>query len=295
MSTTLTPEMIGMQKISPSQLGCYEDCPKLFYYQQWLGLKLEDDKMHMDFGTALHYAMEVLYADYDWHFGNGWDAEKPDKMFAAFDEKWKQSSVTDLSFKKFKKSRKGQDSTINSKEELYNHMHEDGIKILESYWDMKDLLITDYGLDLTNFEMKRKLEFFNPDEPSQKLPIPVSYRIDAMTRKSDAIVDFKTSSSAYNVDESKKKLQGQIYLLGHFCETGELIKKFFYVVLRKELKTKDRVQVVSLVYDQADLSALFHRINNILWSIANREFERPLVGHAPYCQCKDYEQALNIN
>lgn len=295
MSTNqLTPEMIGMEKISPSALTCYEECPRLFYFQNWLGLKLDEDRLHMDFGDAIHKAIEVIYLKYDNNFKSGWDSASFEPVKEKFLHEWKLHRVPESTFQKYMKTAKGRDSGYTKREDLYKAFRDDGLAILESYWKEKEHLLVEYRHDLVDFEMSAKMVLFNPDNPEEQLPIPVSMRIDARNRNQDKIIDFKTSGSAYNQEESKKKIQGQIYLLQYYCETGKLITDFDYIVLRKNLKSPDRVQVVSLKYDMADLSALFHRINSILWSIAGREFEKPRSGHASYCQCKDYEKALNI-
>src|SRR3954462_4727102 len=87
----LTPAMIGMDRISPTQLQTYEECPLNFYYQCWLGLRLEDDRMHMEFGNAVQRAIEMIYALYDDNFGGAWEAEEKDgfaKVEKVFKDNW---------------------------------------------------------------------------------------------------------------------------------------------------------------------------------------------------------------
>ncbi len=284
-----TKEQIGMEKISPSALDCYEQCPRLFYYSNWLGLKLEEDKRHMDFGTAIHYALEILYSKYDDNFGGAWEAADFNDVKKAFLSKWKDIHITEESFKKFLKTVEGKESGFTEKIQLYDYMKADGIAILKSYWSEKERLIIEYNHDLTEFEVPIKMEFINPANPEEKLPILFSMRLDAKNRDASKIVDFKTSKGKYNEDETRKKIQGQCYVFA----TG--IKKMDYTVLRKGLKSPDRIQVVQLEYDDADMASFYQRVRSILVKIAQREFSRPLMGHQRWCRCFDYEEKLSVN
>ena len=295
----LTKEQVGLEKISPSALDVYEGCPKLFYYQYWLGLALEQDKRHMDFGSAIHHAIEVIYSQYDDHFGGGW--EQADyrgigwqTVEDAFLSHWRQHHVTDKSFAKFKETKAGQASPISSKEELYEHMKEDGLVMLKSYWKEKDRLLSEYEHDLSEFEIPLKVEMVNPTDAEDKLPVLLSMRIDARNRTRTRQVDFKTSGSSYNPDETRKKIQGQCYVFGTWMATGKPIGKFDYIILRKGLKSEDRIEVVQLEYDGADMLAFFERVRSILQKIANREFGRPSMGHNQWCDCYKYEEALLV-
>lgn len=295
----LTKEMLGMEKVSPSALGCYEDCPRLFYYQYWLGLQLEQDKRHMDFGTAIHEAIGTIYSLYDDSFGAGWEPEEfknkgIEKVEESFLRKFKQFHVTEESFLKYKQTRAGKDSAIHTKEELYKDMRDDGLAILKSYWKEKDRLLAEYDYDLTEFEIAMKIEMVNPTDPEDKLPIPLSLRIDAVNRTRTKTVDFKTSSAKWNEEDARKKLQGQCYVFAQLMKTGKLIGKFDYIILRKGMKSEDRIESVQLEYDEADMLAFYERVRSILTRIANKEFSRPVIGHASWCDCFKYDEALLI-
>ena len=293
-TSSLTAQTIGLEKFSPSMLGTYEDCPRLFYYQNWLGLKLDEDRLHLDFGNAIHEAINEVYLQYDNHFGGEWTAGNFESVKARFLQNWKQSNVPEETFKKFMTTASGRESGFTKKEDLFENFKEDGLIMLKAYWDKKEVLLAEYGHDLVDFEMYKKQVLFNPLNPEEKLPIPASYRIDARNRDQTKTVDFKTSKAKYNLEETRKKIQGQLYLLGQWCETGKFCGEFDYIVLRKGLKTDDRIEVVVLKYDEADLVACFYRIQAILAKIANREFAVPSIGHASYCQCRKFEEALRI-
>lgn len=290
----LTAERIGMEKISPSALNTFEECPKLFYYQNWLGLKLDEDKLHMDFGNCIHEAIGHIHAVYDNNFGAGWQYEDFEGVEQFFLERWKQHFVPESTYQKYMQTRAGKESGFTCKEDLYNYFKEDGLAMLRSYWDKKEFLLTEYRHDWDEFESYMKIEMHNPEDPSEKLPIPLSMRLDAKNRSKDKIGDFKTSSSKYDEVETRKKIQGQCYLFADLMATGKLITDFDYIVLRKGLKSPDRIEVVNLKYDMADMTAFYFRVKNILLRIANREFDKPVVGHAPYCQCSKYEEALSV-
>ncbi len=294
MKNKLTKEQIGLDRITPSMLGTFEDCPKLFYYQCWLGLKLEDDRLHLDFGDAIHSAIAVVYLEYDNHFGGAWEAGQFENVKKRFLEKWTPSKVTETSFENFKETRFGKEMGFKNAKELYTYMKNDGLTMLKSYWNEKERLLAEYNHDWTDFEIPLKVEMRNPADPNDKLPIPLSMRIDAKHRTNVKMADFKTSKSKYDLEDTRKKIQGQCYLFGNLMDTGEFIRKFDYTVLRKDLKSPDRVEVVQLEYDEADMQAFYFRVEAILQKIAMREFDRPARGHANYCDCWKFEKELSV-
>lgn len=284
----LTAAQIGLEKISPSQLDCFEQCPKLFYYRDWLKLQLEQDRIHMDYGNAIHNAIESIYLEYDNHFGGGWQAGEFKKVVERFLSGWKQSNVPQSSYDKVMSTNFGKEKEFLSKEALYEYMKEDGIKMLMSYWDNKEKLLVEHGLDLVEFEIPMKVPMINPSNPAERLPIPLSLRIDAETRDGKKGADFKTSKGKYDVDETRKKIQGQLYCF------VKGYREFDYIVLRKDLARDDRIEVVTLKYDEADMQALYHRVEAILTNISQRNFSAPLIGHASWCECKKYEMILSV-
>ena len=295
MENVLTKERIGLDRVSPSALDCYETCPRLFYYQNWLGLKLEDDRLHMDFGDAIHDAMQGVFLEYDNHFGGAWEAGSFDTVKERFLKKWKLSHVPEASFQKFMETKAGRESGFTKKEELYGYMRNDGLIMLKSYWENKERLLVEHDYDFTEFEVKLFVDMHNPEDPSDKLPIPLSGRIDAVNRKKTKMVDFKTSKNKYDEVETRKKIQGISYVFGHLMATGDLIGEFDYIILRKGLKSPDRIEVVKLNYDMADMVAYYFRVKSILVKIAHREFDRPISGHQNFCSCYKYDEALSVS
>jgi hypothetical protein len=294
MTELLTAERIGLDRVTPSMLNCYEECPKLFYYQNWLGLKVDDDKLHLDFGNAIHDAIGMIHIKYDTNFGGAWDGQTFDWVEDYFKSKYTITKVSEESFKKYSETRAGREKGFADRKALHKYFLEDGLAILKSYWDNKERLLTEYGHDWGEFEIALKTKMVNPEDPTDELPIPLSMRIDARNRDLSKQGDFKTSGSSYDEVETRKKIQGMCYVFGNLMATKKLIEKFDYVVLRKGLKSPDRVEVVQLEYDMADMVAFYFRVKNILLRIANREFSPPLVGHAHWCQCKKFDELLSV-
>lgn len=293
----LTQEMIGMDRISPTQLQTYEDCPLNFYYNCWLGLKLQDDRMHMDFGNAVQRAIETIYALYDNQFGGAWEAAKNDfdRIEYTFNQEWKLANIPETSFQKFLTTKAGKESGYTKREQLFKQFQDDGMAILKSYWNEKDNLIAVHGLDLDEFEIMIRVPMHSPADENDKLPIPISGRIDAKNRLKTKLIDFKTSKGAYNEEDSRKLMQCRAYPFMWYMKHKEWILDFDYIVLRKGLKSDDRVQIINLKFDEADMLAFYEQVKSILTRIANREFSRPRSGHANFCDCYKYEAMLTIN
>ena len=299
MNRILTAEMIGIEKnrVTPTMLQTYLDCPLNFYYACWLGLKLgDDDKIHMDFGNSVQRAIEMIYALYDNHFGGGWEPEKDsfEKVVYVFKQSWTKANVPESSFQKFMTTKAGKESGFTSKEDLYNYFYEDGIAILKSYWNDKEMLITQHDLDLDEFEVMLKVEMVNPADKTEKLPIPISGRIDSKNRNKTKLIDFKTSKGNYSEEKSRDLIQCRAYPFMWMMKYNEFIPNFDYIVLRKGLKSENRVQIVSLKFDEADMLQFYIQVKSILQSIANREFSRPRSGHQNFCDCYKFEKLLTI-
>lgn len=278
---------IGLDRISPSALQCYEDCPKNFYYSCWLGLQLpEKEERHMKFGTAIHETLDFLYSNYDRNFNGGWQGFSFDLLQEEFERKWKPSMITDYEFCVYKQKK---NSPLNSKKELYEDMFDDGIEMLKSYWEEKDVLMSN-GVDVYKTEIPIRVPLLHPVS-KKPLPIPLSLRIDGLTT-SGSIVEFKTSSGKYVEEETRRKIQGLSYSFVKYQETGR-VPRVHYVILLKG-KAKERIQHITLDFDEADMQAYWNRVNATLQKILNREFERSRIGHMPYCDCYKFDELLNV-
>ncbi len=293
----LTKEQIGLERITPSMLQAYEDCPLNFYYSCWLGLKLEDDaRHHMDFGNSVQDSIEVIYSMYDNNFGGAWQAAESrfDEVELFFKKSWSKDKITEAGFHKFMETRAGKESGYTKKEQLHKQFYDDGIAILKSYWAEKDNLIAQHDLDLDEFEVMIKVEMVNPTDPTDKLPIPISGRIDAKNRNKTKLIDFKTSKGAYSEEKSRKLIQCRAYPFMWWLKNGEWILNFDYIILRKGLVREERVQIINLKFDEADMLMFFAQVKSILTKIANREFPRGREDHQSFCDCYKFEKMLTL-
>lgn len=288
----MNSEQIGLHRITPSMLMTYNECPKLFYYRDWLGIKFESDMRHLNFGTSIHAAIDHMYVIYDRNFGGGWEHEVFESVEKEFKEIWKKYPISLQEFNRYKQTKNGSNSLATNPKELHKEMEEDGIAMLKDLWDMKEVLLVNHELDVDKTEIPVKMPLYNPSNPDEQHPIPISMRIDGRTVK-DVTVEFKTSSGKYDEDDTRKSLQGRSYAFERFQNYQDNNPKVVYVVLLKN-RTKDRVQVIELQYDRSDMESYYHEVGAILQKIANREFDRPLRGHNTYCDCNKYEKLLTV-
>lgn len=291
----ITKDDIGLERITPSMLVQYMECPKLFYYRDWLGIRIPGDMRHLNFGTSIHEGIDRMYDLYDFNFGGAWEGQEFESVKNAFIEKWSKYPIDLEEFSRYKCSKKGKESSIASPEELHKHMMDDGIAMLRDLWDQKELLVAEYGVDVKDIEIPVKMPLINPNDTNDKHPIPISMRIDGRT-KSNVTIEFKTSGGRYNEEDTRKKLQGRSYAFEEFQNYKNDNPRVVYVILLKDVKTDGkRVQVVDLQYDRADMEMYYNEVGAILQKIANREFNPPLKGHMPYCECRKYEELLKVD
>lgn len=261
----------GIEKISPSALTCYENCPKAFYYTVYLGLQLPQTKIHFEFGTAIHEAIDIMYQgriDGKWI---GMDAAH--KAIEHFKKRFDNKLLDDVSF------------------EDYNAAVEDGVNILKAYWDEKEVLLAQ-GVDPIEFEIPGKDVMRNP-ETGEPLPVLLSYRLDGVGK--DTVIEFKTSAALYDAFEVRNRIQSLCYVWVYYQKYGVVPKLHYVIMIKKQRKAVDRIQHLPLPYDIADIMAFDARVRVILEKIKNKEFDRPRRGHMPYCDCIKIEKALTIN
>jgi hypothetical protein len=268
---------IKLEKISPSSLMQYEKCPRLFYYSTLLGLKLPQSMIHLEFGTGIHAAIDEIYKERN-SDGSWKHEDTPDKAKAIFANHFRTKYLETL------------DSIErNTMLEKYNEMVDDGLNIIQEFWDTKEKFLTVNGIDMVDFELIRKHILFNP-ETKEPWPIPLSYRIDGIA-KNDIVIEYKTSSKPYDIFETRASLQALSYALGRYCETGK-IPLIYYIVMIKKRK-KDKIQMLRIQYQISDLMLFDAKVRSMLKSIHAGEFDKPLKGHEFFCDCKKYEEMLD--
>ncbi len=302
----MNKETLGFERISPSQLMDYDACPRSYYYKTWLGLKLpEQETRHFMFGTAIHDSIDLIYVMYDRNFGGAWMGASFERVEKHFGHKWTPSMVTEADWEIMKKRAEKKGEKVKSRKEIYEEMKEDGINMLRSYWDKKEFLLTEHGIDIDECEISRKIPMVHP-ETKKELPVLLSLRIDAKTILKDGkrhIAEFKTSSGKYDEVDTRNKIQGQCYAFCEFSETGKVPNVHYIVLLKNEyVRTRgknkglepERIQHIKLEFNESDMVAFWHRVESILLKINNREFGRATSGHMPYCDCIKYEALLQV-
>tara|TARA_R100000789_G_C3005791_1_gene150009 strand:- start:114 stop:995 length:882 start_codon:yes stop_codon:yes gene_type:complete len=287
---------LGINRISPSALDLYERCPKAFYYRVFLGLMLpEEDRRHLEFGTAIHSALENLYVQYDDNFKGAWEVADFKQVENRFLGIWKPHIISESEFERFKLTKKGRESNFVNALGLYNYMKKDGLDMLKSYWNHKEWLLAEHLVNVKEGEKYMKIEIVNPNNKEEKLSIPMALRIDGISKEGN-IIEFKTSGAKYSENEAKQKIQGQCYSFAQYQETGKKrVPEVSYVVLLKDRRTDERIQVVHLKYDEFDMVVFYHRVDAILKRIRNREFSKQKIGHLPYCECLKFDELLNVD
>lgn len=284
----MTPQEIGINRITPSGLMMYESCPKAFYYCVYLGLKLPQSMVHFEFGTAIHDAIAVMYAGRK--EDGTWDNVSEKAAFDAlteFNKKFTIESCKDLTINENGRTRP---MTGQERIEKFKEMSQDGFELLKAYWQEKEILLAK-GFDPIQFEIPGKDVVYNP-ETKEPLPIPLSYRLDAILR-GHGVGEFKTSSKPYDNFETRARSQSLCYIWAYWHKY-QTIPVLHYVVLIKKRK-KDKLQHLMFDYDMGDILEFDARVRSILEQIKNREFNAPVRGHDRFCDCRKYDELLKID
>lgn len=262
---------LGINRITPSGLVLYENCPLSFYYTVWLGLKLPTPQIHFKFGTAIHEALDEIY-----HQQKNWKTGDVKKAIEIFQSLFLPEHVDDKPYTEIERNLK------------YQELMADGVEMLNQFWAQKEILWA-AGVQPVRMELPIKMELKHP-VTGEPLEVPVSARLDGETEDSN-IIEFKTSAKPYDNFETHLSNQARTYVWIQFSRTGK-IPHVHYVVLIKKRK-RDKIQHLHLQYDEADMLAFDSKVRTILEKIRNRQFDRPRMGHPPYCDCYKFEKLLN--
>lgn len=261
---------LGINRITPSMLVEYENCPKLFYFRSWLGLKMPTPMMHLQFGTAIHAAIDEIYAQQP-----NWNSGDLNIALDKFKELFKLENVDDKEYTDVERSVK------------FHEMIADGVEMLTQFWAQKEILWA-AGVQPKIMELPLKMKVFSP-QSKEELEVPFSCRLDGECENSN-IIEFKTSSAPYDNFETHLSNQARSYVWVQYCRTGK-IPQVHYVVLLKKRK-RDKIQHLHLQFDEGDILAFESKVKSMLERIRNREFGRPARFHPPYCDCYKYEKLL---
>jgi hypothetical protein len=270
---------IGLDMISSTQLMNYERCPKSFYYNTFLGIELPQNQVHLRFGSAIHLALDNIYEQYDEKEGkNGW--ELADK-----------SIVRKIFKNNFLLEHVDPETYGGTQTQVYEDMTADGLRIIDEYWDMKEIL-REKGVCPSRLEVQN-VETICLPESGVPWCLPLRTTMDGMNEETNRIVDFKTSSREYDYLETRNSIQALSYVSAWYCRKG-VIPAIDYVVLKKKVK-KDKIQHLSIQYTVADLLAFDARAKHLIERIRMRDFDRPGKNHPHFCNCWKFEELLSTN
>jgi RecB family exonuclease len=246
---------------SPSSLALYIDCPRAYFYKQVCKIQLPMDSVHLVFGSAIHKAIETYAGDvakakltYSIEFGKG---KLEPKEYAKYDE-----------------------------------LLPIGEKILDRWFEKCDFLNKLYDIAPAKEREVWIESYLTNPLTGEKLPIPMKGRMDMLTEKQQ-IVDYKTSSKLYDVNDEDFKFQTKLYALAYFTNNNHLVDKIVYFVLPKNNKILDSatpIQVIDLQFTIEDLAETFEKTKHILEQIELGEFK---PGHCmPYCEHRKLDKLL---
>jgi hypothetical protein len=271
---------MDIDRVTPSMLKKFEECPLSFFYNYVLGIKLEDQqKMHFDFGTAVHAGIDMIYEQMD--ETTGWDYADFSLVKEVFIKLFPSTSVTpDPKF-----------PTEKERLEKWAEMRKNGVDLLKAYWDEKEELYA-AGVNPKEFEVMMKFVPFNP-ETREELEVPLSLRIDGLNREGKRIFEFKTSASKYDEVDTRNLPQTLAYVWAMYCKTGEVFG-VDYIVLLKNHK-KNRIQHLHYEYDLADVLAFDERVRTIIGKIKTRNYDLHQFCRVPYCDCRKFHDLLDVS
>lgn len=262
---------LGLDRITPSMLAQYNSCPLAFYYQSWLGLKLPQPVVHFKFGIAIHEGIQAM-----------WTTKNLQNGIDMFTKLFLIEHLDDYLVK-------GQLLTPAEKIQTYGDMLGDGKLMLTEFFSMIGKFEQVDHIIPESFELPWKETLTNPETKLDPLEVPLSCRVDLLG-KNHHVVDFKTSSSDYDIFEARAMPQMLSYAWIYLEKFG-VIPTIHIIVLVKKRK-KEKIQHLEITYRMADLLTFNSKVRSILEKIRNREFRRPLKDHPYFCECDKFKKAL---
>lgn len=254
-----------LERISPSMLGSYISCPLAFYYGYIAKIQLTTTKIHLVFGGAVHKSIEAMY--------NGHLA--PMEVFKT----------------EFKKEELDPEGA-----KMYAEYYMLGLEMLKNYFEFHPTLDAMYQLNAGKQEFKFKIPVKNPIT-GQMSRIPLSGILDRIT-DGRRIIEYKTSKTKWKASETRFKIQSLLYNLWYYTVYEQIADETLYFVLLKKYKQTKRddvIQVISYKPTLEDLAGAWEEVDFIIDKIESGHFERPMFGHANYCDCYKYERMLGVH
>lgn len=238
-----------MTYFSFSQLRCYMECPRQYYWTYVMG-KFPPPNLSMVFGKSIHAALEVYYREND--------TKKAEDVFI---DKMVNSAG----------------SVVLKRGESLEKEGEMGLRMLRAYFASPDKPY------LKPREIEYRAETILKDPYTGKeLDIPIRLVMDMITEE-DFIVDHKTSSSMWTMEKIEEDMQASIYWLAFRSIFGKDPAGFIFNFLIKRVKEpKFDAQAVERGYGQLCFAIQFAQ--DIVNKIRREEFPRRTdPHHLRYC------------
>lgn len=250
-----------LDRFSPSMINSYLDCPLSFYYQYIAKIKLPR-KPQLVLGSAVHAGIENSFTG----------SIDP---FKAFEQEYDKDSS------EFSKEDNEEQKRI-------------GRVLLQNFLHVKPEFDLTYNLSAGESE-KRVLKKLENPVTGEVMEIPMSGIIDRLTND-DVIFEFKTASKKWDKDAANFRAQTLLYNLWFYSEKKRLPKETVYIIMLKNGKVgSEGIQILKSNHDIGDLACAFEEVEIILQKIKHGMFEKPAGWHPPWCDCKKYQELLDVN
>lgn len=253
-----------IDRISPSMMMTYTNCPLDFYYSYIAKIRIEGENLHLLFGSAVHGAIEAMYEGH---------LNPVDK----FDEIFVKEELDAESKKSFG--------------EYYLLGHE----MVKNYLEFHPILDTRFALKAGISEHRVRAPIQNPIT-KEYLRVPLSGILDRLT-DGHRIIEYKTAKKKWDTSEERFKVQTLLYNLWYLTEYGKIADETVYLILLKKYRKTVRdetTQIIAFKPTIEDLAEMWEKVDTTLDMIEAGQFERPGGRHPPYCNCYKYERMLNI-
>lgn len=252
-----------VNRLSPSMIIEYNNCPLSFYYKYVAKIHLPTKQIHLVFGTAVHAAIEEIYEGRD--------------PFKAFDFEFKKEKL------------------LEEEQNKYDEFYKLGEEMIRNYQVAHPSLDKLYDLQEGTSEIYFREHMKNPIT-GQLSTLPLAGRIDRLT-KSGKVVEYKTSKMPWKTDGVSFKVQTLLYNLWYYTMYNRLPEETLYIILLKQYKNVGKGEVIQTLSNHStlnELASIFEEVETVVQRIEGREFKRPTGFHPKWCDCWRYEELLRL-
>lgn len=253
-----------IERISASMAGTYSMCPLAFYYGYIAKIEIEQTRIHLLFGSAIHKALENYY-------------NEDDNYLDAYKEMFTREELDDEG------------------KAMFSEYYPLGLEMIRNMVELYPTLTNTYQLKPGKTEAYFRRDIYHPIT-GEALRIPMSGVTDLVS-ESGRIVDYKTSKLPWNVNDVKFKIQCHFYNLWFFSEHNRIADETLFFIMLKKYKLTAREEVIQILSYKPtieELAMAWEEIDAMIDKIEAGMFERPTENHPRYCDCYKYEKLLNI-